>query len=204
MPDKGLLIVVSGPSGAGKGTVCKALLDRKSDLWVSVSATTRNPRVGEEHGKNYYFISKEEFEKKIKADEFLEYAQVYGNYYGTPKSKIFELLEEGRDVLLEIDIQGALQVKEAYEEGVFIFILPPSMEELYNRILNRGSESPESLNTRMKSAYEEINFVSKYNYAVINYNDKIDDTVSKIESIIIAEKCRVDRLKDEILNSKEE
>lgn len=204
MPDKGLLIVVSGPSGAGKGTVCKALLDKKTDLWVSVSATTRNPRVGEEHGKNYYFISKEEFEKKIKADEFLEYAQVYGNYYGTPKSKIFELLEEGRDVLLEIDIQGALQVKEAYEEGVFIFILPPSMEELYNRILNRGSESPESLNTRMKSAYEEINFVSKYNYAVINYNDKIDDTVSKIESIIIAEKCRVDRFKDEILNSKEE
>lgn len=204
MPDKGLLIVVSGPSGAGKGTVCKALLDKKTDLWVSVSATTRNPRVGEEHGKNYYFISKEEFEKKIKADEFLEYAQVYGNYYGTPKSKIFELLEEGRDVLLEIDIQGALQVKEAYEEGVFIFILPPSMEELYNRILNRGSESPESLNTRMKSAYEEINFISKYNYAVINYNDKIDDTVSKIESIIIAEKCRVDRFKDEILNSKEE
>lgn len=200
MKEKGLLIVISGPSGTGKGTVCKALLD-KNDFWISVSATTRSPRVGEIDGKSYYFLAKEEFVSKISNDDFLEYAEVYGNFYGTPKSKVLEMIEQGRDVILEIDIQGALKVKDNYPEGVFIFILPPSMEELKNRITKRGTETPESLMTRFKSAYKEINYVSKYNYAVVN--DNVEDAVRKIESIVTAERCRVDRMKETIFDCKE-
>jgi len=201
MHTKGLLIVISGPSGAGKGTICKYLVKKNEEIFVSVSATTRNPRVGEEDGKNYHFLSREEFIKRVEKDDFLEYAEVYGNYYGTPKSKVEDMLEKGIDVILEIDIQGALKVKENFDEGVFIFILPPSMEELKQRIIKRGSETPESLMTRFKSAYQEINYVSKYNYAVVN--DEVDVAVKKIEGIIAAEKCRVDRIKDTILDSKE-
>jgi guanylate kinase len=200
MYQSGLLIVISGPSGAGKGTICKALLER-NDFWLSVSATTRTPRNGEAEGTNYYFMTKDAFLKKIDEGDFLEFAEVYGNYYGTPKSKVFNALEKGNDVILEIDIQGALKVKENYPEGIFIFILPPSMEELKNRIINRGSETPETLMTRFKSAYKEINYVSKYNYAVVN--DTVEEAVKKIESILTAEKCRVDRIKDMILDSKE-
>lgn len=196
MKSKGQLLVISGPSGAGKGTVCKALIE-KNDIWISVSATTRKPRAGEVDGVNYFFIEREDFLEKIKKDDFLEYAEVYGNFYGTPKSKVFEMLEKGKDVILEIDIQGALKIKSAYPEGVFIFILPPSMEELETRITNRGSETPESLKTRLSSAYEEISFASKYDYAVVN--DEVDIAVKKIESIISAEKCRVYKIKDEIL-----
>ncbi|MDR3593249.1 guanylate kinase [Clostridium sp.] len=198
---RGLLIVISGPSGAGKGTICKSFLERNKDVVLSVSATTRSPRNGEIEGINYYFMSKEEFKVKIEANDFLEYAEVYDNYYGTPKSNVEEVLESGKNVILEIDIQGALKVKENTQEGVFIFILPPSMEELKQRIINRGSETKESLMKRFKSAYKEINFVSKYNYAVVN--DKVELAVEKLEAIISAEKCRVDRIKDTILDSKE-
>lgn len=201
MNNKGLLIVISGPSGAGKGTICKELLKR-NDFWISVSATTRSPRAGEIDGKNYYFLTREEFEERIEKDDFLEYASVYDNLYGTPKSNVMKEIEEGKDVILEIDIQGALKVKESYPEGVFIFILPPSMEELKNRIINRGSETQESLMKRFKSAYKEINFVSKYNYAVVN--DEVLKATEKIEGILLAERCRVDRIKDSILDSKEE
>ncbi|MBM6837991.1 guanylate kinase, partial [Clostridium saudiense] len=196
--NKGLLIVVSGPSGAGKGTICKALLEKHDDLFISVSATTRQPRAGEVDGVNYHFITKEDFIKRVEQKDFLEYAEVYGNYYGTPKSKVEEMLDSGKNVILEIDIQGALKVKENFKEGVFIFILPPSMEELKQRIIKRGSETPESLMRRFKSAYQEINYISKYNYAVVN--DVVDVAVSKIEGIITAEKCRVDRIKDTILD----
>lgn len=199
---RGVLIVISGPSGAGKGTICKALLEKNDNLFLSVSATTRNPREGEVHGVNYYFITKETFMQKVDEEDFLEYAEVYGNCYGTPKSNVEKMLEEGKDVILEIDIQGALKVKENFSEGVFIFILPPSMEELKQRIIKRGSETEESLMRRFKSAYQEINYVSKYNYAVVN--DTLDVAVSKVEGIIAAEKCRVDRMKDHtILDSKE-
>ncbi|KAJ51500.1 guanylate kinase [Clostridium tetanomorphum] len=200
MNKKGLLIVISGPSGTGKGTVCKALLE-ENDFWISVSATTRTPRKGEVDGVNYFFLEKEEFLRRIDLEDFLEYAEVYGNYYGTPRSNVLKKLEEGRDVILEIDIQGALKVKENYPDGVFIFILPPSMEELKKRITNRGTETEESLMTRFKSAYKEINYVSKYNYAVVN--DTVSEAVRKIECIIAAEKCRVDRIKDAIFDSKE-
>lgn len=200
--NKGVLIVISGPSGAGKGTICKALLEKHPEIKLSVSATTRSPRVGEVDGVNYHFLNKETFLKRIDENDFLEYAEVYGNYYGTPKSNVEEILNSGKDVILEIDIQGALKVKERSEDGVFIFILPPSMEELKQRIIKRGSETPESLMTRFKSAYQEINYVSKYNYAVVN--DTVDAAVNKIESILTAEKCRVDRLKETILDSKED
>ncbi|MGL4451550.1 MAG: guanylate kinase [Sarcina sp.] len=200
--NRGVLIVISGPSGAGKGTICKALLEKHKEISLSVSATTRSPRDGEVDGINYHFLAKEDFVGKIEENDFLEYAQVYGNYYGTPKSNVEKILDSGRDVILEIDIQGALKVKEQSNEGVFIFILPPSMEELKQRIINRGSETPESLMTRFKSAYKEINYVSKYNYAVVN--DTVDKAVEKIEAILLAEKCRVDRLKETILDSKED
>ncbi|MGL4990400.1 MAG: guanylate kinase [Sarcina sp.] len=200
--NRGILIVISGPSGAGKGTICKALLEKHKEILLSVSATTRSPREGEIDGINYHFMRKEDFIEKVEENDFLEYAQVYGNYYGTPKSNVEKILESGTDVILEIDIQGALKVKEQSEEGVFIFILPPSMEELKQRIIKRGSETPESLMTRFKSAYKEINYVSKYNYAVVN--DTVENAVEKIESILLAEKCRVDRLKETILDSKED
>ncbi len=196
MGTKGQLLVVSGPSGAGKGTICKALIE-KNPIWISTSCTTRKSRVGEVEGVNYFFIEREEFLNRIDNDEFLEYAEVYGNFYGTPRSEVLRLLEEGKDVILEIDIQGALKIKSSYPEGVFIFIMPPSMEELRNRITNRGSETPESLKTRMESAYDEISFASKYDYAVVN--DEVHEAVKKIESIIVAEKCRVFKIKDELL-----
>lgn len=199
--NKGVLVVISGPSGAGKGTICKALLEKHENLFLSVSATTREPRKGEIHGTNYYFLTKEEFLERVEKDDFLEWAEVYGNYYGTPKSNVQEMLDSGKNVILEIDIQGALKVKENSDEGVFIFILPPSMEELKQRIINRGSETPESLMRRFNSAYQEINYISKYNYAVVN--DTVENAVEKIENILAAEKCRVDRIQGTVFNLEE-
>jgi len=193
MHNKGLLIVISGPSGAGKGTVCKALLEKNSQIQISVSVTTRSPRPGEVEGKNYFFRSENEFMKMIEEGEFLEYAKVYDYYYGTPKQYVKDKLLSGQDVILEIDIQGALKVKEKFEEGVFIFIVPPSMEELKRRIVKRATESEEAILKRFQSAYQELNFITRYNYVVVN--DEIEDAVKKIEAIIIAEKCRIDRNK---------
>ena len=198
---KGNLIVISGPSGAGKGTICKALLEREDNLYISVSATTRSPREGEVDGVNYYFLTQEEFKKKVDNNEFLEWAEVHGNYYGTPKFNVEEMINEGKNIILEIDVQGALNVKKNCEDGVFIFILPPSMEELKRRIIARGSETPESLIKRFKTAYEEINYISKYNYAVVN--DDLEEAVKKVQNILYAEDCRVSNIDYDILDFKE-
>lgn len=192
MRQKGLLIVISGPSGCGKGTICKELRARHPEIKVSVSTTTREIRAGEVEGRDYRYISKEKFERQVQEGEFLEYARIYsGNYYGTPKKYVKETLMAGDDLILEIDIQGALQVKEKFEEGVFIFLVPPSMEELHRRLVQRGRETPELIMERFKSAYEEMNFINRYNYVVTN--DKVDEAIKKIEAIIAAEKCRVVR-----------
>ena len=199
---RGLLIVVSGPSGAGKDTVCNRLVEEQRNVWISISMTSREPRKGEVNGKNYFFITKKEFEEKIKNEEFLEYAVYNNQYYGTPKSKIEEKLSNGIDVILVIDIQGALKIKEQLEETLFIFILPPSMEELKKRLIERNTETKEKILERFKTAYNEINEIKKYNYVVVN--DRVDYAVDKVKAIIKAEKCRVDRIEEIYLNTKEE
>lgn len=191
---KGFLLVLSGPSGSGKGTVSEALMRKCDDVMFSTSITTRQPRPSEVDGENYFFKSKEEFEEMVKNDELLEYAFVHTNYYGTPKEFVFNEVEKGEIVLLEIDVQGALQVKEKYKEAVFIFLLPPTMEELKKRIVNRGTESEEDIKTRFSNAFKELDFVGEYDYFVVN--DRVDQAVSDIENIIAAERLRVKRHKN--------
>ncbi|WP_353892173.1 guanylate kinase [Proteinivorax hydrogeniformans] len=192
MSTQGLLIVLSGPSGAGKGTVCKALLKECPQIQYSISATTREPRVGEVHGKNYFFTKVEDFEEKIASKNFLEWAKVYDNYYGTPRDFVIENLKNGRDVILEIDVNGAKQVMENFPEGTFIFLLPPSLEELSNRIYKRGTDSKDVIKKRLASAEGEIEEMKNYNYAVLN--DKVENAVEKIKAIIVAEKCKVNKI----------
>jgi len=183
---EGLLIVISGPSGVGKGAIGNLLRQRNPHLIYSISVTTRSPRVGEANGINYYFYTKEQFLQEREQGEFLEWAEVYGNYYGTPKSEVQRLRALGEDVILEIDIKGAMQVKSACPDGIFIFILPPSLEELKNRITKRGSENEESLLRRFSQAEDEIAQAKYYEYHVIN--DHLMDAVLKIEDIIRKEK----------------
>ncbi len=187
---KGLLVVVSGPSGAGKGTICQALLE-KTALAYSVSATTRQPRAGEVDGESYYFISVEAFEEMIEKDELLEWARVYDNYYGTPLKKVEEKLAAGEDILLEIDTQGAMKVREKFPEGVYIFILPPSLAELERRIRGRDTETEEVLKKRLAAAIDEIEVGRLYKYVVMN--DKVEDAIDAICAVLAAEKRLVTR-----------
>jgi len=189
MAKKGCLIVVSGPSGTGKGTICSALLQQHPEIAYSVSATTRAPREGERDGVNYYFLQKAEFERMIAAGELLEWAEVYGNYYGTPLKKIRERLAEGQDILLEIDTQGALNVKSKMPEGVLIFIMPPSLEELESRLRGRGTDAEDCILRRLSEAEAEMSLAKEYNYIV--ENDKVEVAVSKVAAIVAAEHCRV-------------
>ena len=191
---KGFLLVVSGPSGCGKGTICNRLLQRNKDFVFSVSATTRKPRNGEKEGINYFFIDDKKFEKMIEDNEFIEYAKVHNNYYGTPKNFVLNEINKGKIVILEIDVQGALQVKKVYPEAIFIFLLPPSMRELKNRIIKRGTETEEDINIRYKNAFGELKFINEYDYFVIN--DKVAEAVEKVEAIITAEKLKVKRHKN--------
>ncbi|HWQ73093.1 MAG TPA: guanylate kinase [Desulfitobacteriaceae bacterium] len=189
--NQGLLIVLSGPSGAGKGTLCLELLRRQKSVKFSVSCTTRAPRPGEIEGKSYFFRTHEEFGKMIKNDELLEWAEFCGNFYGTPRFAVKQFLEDGYDVILEIDIQGALQVKKHYPEGVFIFVAPPSISVLSQRIHERGTESEEVIQERLAKAGQEMSYLKEYDYLVVN--DEISGGVDKLRSIIVAEKCRVKR-----------
>jgi guanylate kinase len=200
--EKGSLVVISGPSGSGKDTVVSKYLENASDAWLSVSCTSRSMRPGDEEGVSYYFISEQEFEQKIKNNEFLEYAKYNGNYYGTPKKGIEEKLKNGIDVILVIDVQGAINIKEQFPESICIFIMPPSMKELKNRLVGRKTESKEKILERFTTAYKEINEFTKYNYVVTN--DLVDNAVEKIRSILISEKCRVDRIEEVYLDNSEE
>ncbi|EFI42191.1 MULTISPECIES: guanylate kinase [Peptoniphilus] len=190
----GFLLVLSGPSGSGKGTVSQALMSRNNKISFSTSVTTRTPRPNEVNGENYFFTTIEEFEDMVKNDELLEYAFVHTNYYGTPKKFVFSEIEKGEIVLLEIDVQGALQVKEKYKEAVFIFLLPPTMDELKSRLIKRDTETEEEINTRFKNAFRELDFVGEYDYFVVN--NTVEQAVIDIENIIEAEKLRVKRHKD--------
>ena len=189
---KGLLLVISGPAGVGKGTINISLISRNSDIRMSVSATTRQPRPGEIDGVHYFFKTEEEFQDMINKGAFLEYMRVFNtHYYGTPKSFVEQELAEGRSVILEIDVQGAMRVKAAYPDAVLIFIAPPSMSELKSRLIHRGTESSEAIERRFETAFQEMEFVDRYDYVVVN--DILDLAIARTEDIIVAERCRVSR-----------
>ncbi len=198
---QGFLLVISGPSGSGKGTVSKALLERNSDIIFSISSTTRKKRMGEKDGVNYFFVDEDKFKEDVENEKFLEYAFVHNNYYGTPRDFVLKEIEKGEIVLLEIDVQGAMQVKKNYKNVVFVFLLPPNMAELKNRITKRGTETLEDIDRRYKNAFEELDFVGEYDYFVVN--EVVEDAISDIENIIKAEKLRVKRhsnIKEKIIS----
>ena len=198
MSKRGMLIVLSGPSGVGKGTVRKALFSQPgNDFQYSVSMTTRQPRPGEVNGKDYFFVSKEEFEQHIREGQMLEYAKYVDNYYGTPLKYINDTLDEGKDVFLEIEVNGAMQVRSKYPDGVFIFLTPPDLMELRQRLIHRGTDSMEVINKRIHKAFGEIQMMQNYDYAVVN--DQVDNAVTKIKDIIRSERLRVPRVMPDYL-----
>lgn len=197
MTQRGLLIVLSGPSGVGKGTVRKAIFEEESiDFQYSISATTRQPRAGEVDGEDYFFVTREQFEEKINNGDMLEHAKYVSNYYGTPKSFIDETLASGRDVFLEIDVQGALQVKSKMPEGIYIFLTPPDLANLRDRLVGRGTDSADVIEKRVAAARDELKMMINYDYAV--ENDVVPNAVERIKSIITAERLRVTRVFDKI------
>lgn len=189
--EKGRLFVISGPSGAGKGTICKAVLARSAagSRMLSISMTTREPRKGEQDGVHYYFATRESFEERIRQDGFLEYAEVFGNYYGTPRAAVEENLARGTDVILEIDVQGALKVRNAMPDAVLIFVLPPSMEVLRKRLFGRGTETEEQVALRLSRAHGELRHIDSYDYFVVN--DVLEDAVQRVTAVMEAEHARV-------------
>lgn len=191
--NKGVLVVVSGFSGAGKGTVMKALLEKYDNYALSISATTRNPRPGEKDGEAYFFRTREEFEQMIEEDALLEYAKYVENYYGTPRAYVEQQLENGKDVILEIEIQGAMKVKEKIPQAVLVFVTPPSMDELKNRLIGRGTETMDVIESRLKRASEEAEGIEDYDYLLIN--DNLDVCVEDLHHLIQSEHYRADRNK---------
>lgn len=191
----GLKIVLSGPSGSGKGTLVKELVKNEQFL-LSISATTRKPRQGEEEGVHYFFKEKEEFEKMIAQNELLEYAQFCDNYYGTPKAFIEQSVNEGKDVILEIEVEGAMQIKKIYPDAIFIFIVPPSLTELENRLVGRQTETREVIDKRLNRAREELQLYTQYDYVVVN--DRLVEAIEEIKGIVSAEKLRSCYYKDTI------
>ena len=198
MTKRGMLIVLSGPSGVGKGTVRKALFEQPgNDFQYSISMTTRKPRPGEKNGVDYFFVSKEEFEHNIQTGQMLEYAKYVDNYYGTPLKYIDDTLDSGKDVFLEIEVNGAMQVRSKCPNGVFIFLTPPDLMELKQRLIHRGTDSMEVINKRIHKAFGEIEMMQNYDYAVVN--DHVDNAVEKIKDIIRTERLRVPRVMPDYL-----
>lgn len=202
MDRKGLLMVLSGPSGAGKGTICEQFMQKNDHVLLSVSSTTRKPREGEIPGVNYNYITKEEFERGLQEDGFLEHVFVFDNYYGTPRDIVVENIQKGIDVLLEIEIVGAMQIKKKFPEAVLIFVLPPSIKELESRIHKRGTETVDQIKQRLARAINEIKEINEYSYFIINQD--VDESVAYMESIIKAEKSSVKRYNKELLQFYEE
>ena len=202
MKSKGLLVVLSGPSGVGKGTVRKALFDTDHDrnqFFYSVSATTREARQGEVNGQDYFFVSRSKFEQMIEEEQLLEYAEYVGNYYGTPLAYIEDMTMQGKAVFLEIEVQGALQVKRRMPDGVFIFLAPPNLGELETRIVNRGTDAPDVIAKRMEQARGELQLMTQYDYVV--ENDDVSKAVENIQTIIQAEHLKVDRFIDDVIEN---
>lgn len=199
---KGALLVVSGFSGAGKGTVMKKLLEKYDNYALSISMTTRTPRTGEENGREYFFVDTDTFEQKIKENKVIEYAKYCDNYYGTPREYVEEQLENGKDVILEIEIQGALKVKEMFPDTVLLFIMPPSAQELQRRLVSRGTETAEVIKKRMDRAVEEALFMEKYDYIVIN--DDLDRCVEELHGIVNTVHQEAIRNKEKIETMKKE
>jgi len=185
---KGLLFIVSGFSGAGKGTIVKAFMDRNTGIELSISATSRECRAGEEHGVHYYYITREAFEEMIRSGDMFEHATYVGNYYGTPKSFVMNKLDEGKDVILEIEMQGALQVKKMYPESIMIFVVPPHANDLKERLIHRGTETLDVIHNRLKRSYEETELMCHYDYLLIN--DQLERAVKTLEGIRSAEKAK--------------
>ncbi len=185
MKHQGILAVVSGFSGAGKGTIMKALMEKYDNYALSISATTRNPREGEQHGREYFFLTVEEFERMIEEDQFIEHARYVSNYYGTPRSYVEQQMAEGKDVILEIEIQGALKVKEKFPETLLVFVVPPSAEELKRRLVGRGTETAEVIDQRMRRAVEESEEMDSYDYILVN--DQVDEAVEELHRLIQAQ-----------------
>mgnify|MGYP002519694431 FL=1 len=191
MKNKGILIIVSGFSGAGKGTVMKKLMSDYDNYALSISATTRGPRTGEQDGREYFFKTVEDFENMIANDQLIEYAQYVGNYYGTPKAYVEQMLNDGKDVILEIEMQGAMKVKEKMPETLLVFVTPPTAAELKNRLVGRGTEDMATIEARLKRASEETVYMDKYDYLLIN--DDLDECVKELHGIIRAEHSKVSR-----------
>ncbi|WP_270425610.1 guanylate kinase [Blautia intestinalis] len=195
---KGVLTVVSGFSGAGKGTVMKRLIQKYDDYALSISVTTRNPREGERDGIEYFFKTKEEVESMIENDEFLEYARYVDNYYGTPRFYVEEMLAKGKNVILEIEIQGAMQIKAKNPEAVLVFVTPPSFEELRNRLVGRGTETADVIESRLRRASEEAEGMPSYDYILVN--DQVEDCVDRLHQIILSERAKAQR-NEEFINT---
>ncbi len=202
MKKRGVLVIVSGFSGAGKGTVMKGLMEKYDDYALSISATTRKPREGEVHGVHYFYKTVEEFERMIEQNELIEYAQYVGNYYGTPREYVETQLDAGKNVILEIELQGAMKVKELIKDVVLIFITPPSANELKERLIGRGTEDMDTINARLARAVEESVFMDKYDYLLIN--DKLDECIDELHNIIQSERSKVDRNAETISLIKED
>lgn len=199
---QGILVVVSGFSGAGKGTLMKALLEKYHNYALSISATTRNPREGEQDGREYFFVTRDKFESMIEDGELIEYAQYVNNYYGTPRQYVFQQMADGRDVILEIEIQGALKIKERFPEALLLFVMPPSADELKHRLTSRGTETADVIAARLHRAEEEAVGINSYDYILVN--DQIDTCVEEMHQLIQAQHNKVSNNLDFIEQMKEE